>query len=105
MTFEIAHGLPDTARAAVLHGEGEHFCAGLDLSELQTRDAAHGSRDLIVANLAADLLMVGAVLFSSACYVAGAGVGRSMPGRHWKRCRSRPGGEIPFARWFAMSSV
>lgn len=22
--------LPDTVRAAVLHGEGDHFCAGLD---------------------------------------------------------------------------
>src|SRR5436189_6382251 len=26
---------PDTVRAAVLDGEGEHFCAGLDLSELK----------------------------------------------------------------------
>jgi enoyl-CoA hydratase/carnithine racemase len=29
-------------RAAVIDGEGEHFCAGLDLSELQERDAAQG---------------------------------------------------------------
>ena len=34
--------LPAHARAAVLHGEGEHFCAGLDLSELQSRDAGEG---------------------------------------------------------------
>ena len=34
--------LPANARAAVLHGEGEHFCAGLDLSELQSRDAGEG---------------------------------------------------------------
>ena len=34
--------LPALARAAVLHGEGEHFCAGLDLSELQSRDAGEG---------------------------------------------------------------
>ena len=26
--------LPDAVRAAVLHGEGEHFSAGLDLSEV-----------------------------------------------------------------------
>jgi (methylthio)acryloyl-CoA hydratase len=26
----------------VLHGEGEHFCAGLDLSELKERDAGQG---------------------------------------------------------------
>ena len=26
--------LPASTRAAVIHGDGEHFCAGLDLSEL-----------------------------------------------------------------------
>lgn len=30
--------LPDTVRAAVISGEGAHFCAGLDLSELVARD-------------------------------------------------------------------
>ncbi len=34
--------LPGTVRAAVIDGEGEHFCAGLDLSELNERDAAQG---------------------------------------------------------------
>jgi enoyl-CoA hydratase/carnithine racemase len=34
--------LPNHARAAVIHGEGDHFCAGLDLSELQERDAGEG---------------------------------------------------------------
>ena len=34
--------LPPEAKAAVLHGEGAHFCAGLDLSELQERDAGQG---------------------------------------------------------------
>jgi enoyl-CoA hydratase/carnithine racemase len=38
-TFET---LPTQAKAAVLCGDGEHFCAGLDLSELQTRDAGEG---------------------------------------------------------------
>jgi len=37
-------GLPGTVRAAVIEGEGEHFCAGLDLSELQERDAGEGMR-------------------------------------------------------------
>jgi len=32
--------LPAEVRAVVLSGEGEHFCAGLDLSELQERDVA-----------------------------------------------------------------
>lgn len=30
--------LPDGVRAVVLHGEGDHFCAGLDLSELTERN-------------------------------------------------------------------
>ena len=34
--------LPGDIGAVVLHGEGEHFSAGLDLSELQTRDIAQG---------------------------------------------------------------
>ena len=34
--------LPSTVRAAVLDGAGDHFCAGLDLSELQERDAGAG---------------------------------------------------------------
>lgn len=39
---ELFESLPATARAAVLDGEGEHFCAGLDLSELKARDAGAG---------------------------------------------------------------
>mgnify|MGYP000647329295 FL=1 len=39
---DIFQNLPKEARAAVIHGEGEHFCAGLDLSELQERDAGEG---------------------------------------------------------------
>ena len=38
-TFET---LPAGVRAAVLDGEGDHFSAGLDLSELQERDAPQG---------------------------------------------------------------
>ena len=34
--------LPEGTHAAVIHGEGDHFCAGLDLSELQERDAGAG---------------------------------------------------------------
>jgi len=34
--------LPSSVRAAVIDGEGTHFCAGLDLSELQERDATEG---------------------------------------------------------------
>jgi len=34
--------LPAGVKALVLHGEGEHFCAGLDLAELADRSAAQG---------------------------------------------------------------
>ncbi len=34
--------LPASTRAVVLCGEGDHFCAGLDLSELKDRDAVQG---------------------------------------------------------------
>ena len=34
--------LPATTKAVVLSGEGPHFCAGLDLSELKDRDAVQG---------------------------------------------------------------
>ena len=34
--------LPSTVRAAVLCGDGEHFCAGLDLSDIKDRDAVEG---------------------------------------------------------------
>ena len=35
-------GLPDSVGAAVLNGSGDHFCAGLDLSELKDRSAVDG---------------------------------------------------------------
>jgi len=38
-TFE---NLPSGVRAAVIDGEGPHFCAGLDLGELKERDAGQG---------------------------------------------------------------
>jgi enoyl-CoA hydratase/carnithine racemase len=39
---KIFEDLPASVRAAVVDGEGEHFCAGLDLSELKERDAGQG---------------------------------------------------------------
>ncbi|MDZ7938119.1 MAG: crotonase/enoyl-CoA hydratase family protein [Rhodoferax sp.] len=41
----LAHrfeNLPTETKAVVLYGEGSHFCAGLDLSELKDRDAVEG---------------------------------------------------------------
>jgi enoyl-CoA hydratase/carnithine racemase len=39
---DVFQNLPAEAAAAVIHGEGSHFCAGLDLSELKERDAGEG---------------------------------------------------------------
>jgi enoyl-CoA hydratase/carnithine racemase len=39
---DLFERMPAGVRAAVITGEGEHFCAGLDLSELQDRDASQG---------------------------------------------------------------
>jgi len=39
---DLFEELPQSVRAAVLSGAGEHFCAGLDLSELKERDAGQG---------------------------------------------------------------
>ena len=38
----VFESMPDGVRAIVLDGEGDHFCAGLDLSELKERDAGAG---------------------------------------------------------------
>jgi enoyl-CoA hydratase/carnithine racemase len=39
---DVFEKMPASVRAAVIDGEGEHFCAGLDLSELKDRDAGQG---------------------------------------------------------------
>src|SRR5450830_1358491 len=39
---DLFEKMPASVRAAVIDGEGEHFCVGLDLSELQERDASQG---------------------------------------------------------------
>ncbi len=49
MNVELIEGLrgffeapPEGVRAVVLHGEGEHFCAGLDLADIQDHGPAEG---------------------------------------------------------------
>ena len=44
---DVFQNMPESVRAAVLCGEGEHFCAGIDLSELKERDAAQGRTQVI----------------------------------------------------------
>ena len=58
---EVFAQLPDQARAAVLHGSGEHFCAGLDLSELQSRDAGQGMHHSRMWHRAFEQIQLGTV--------------------------------------------
>ena len=41
---DIFERLPDSVRAAVVTGRGEHFCAGLDLSQLKETSTFEGVR-------------------------------------------------------------
>ena len=53
--------LPPEAKAAVLHGEGDHFCTGLDLSELTERDAGQGLQHSRMWHHALDCVQFGPV--------------------------------------------
>lgn len=67
--------LPAEAKAAVLCGEGEHFCAGLDLSELRERDAADGMRHSRLWHAALERAQYGAVPVVAALHGAVVGGG------------------------------
>ena len=71
-TFE---NLPSTVRAAVIDGEGPHFCAGLDLSELQERDAGQGLLHSRMWHAALDLIQHGPVPVIAALHGAVVGGG------------------------------
>ncbi len=68
-------GLPDTVRAAVVDGTGEHFCAGLDLSELKERDAAQGLHHSRMWHAALERLQLGTVPVIAALHGAVVGGG------------------------------
>ena len=67
--------LPGSVRAAVVDGEGPHFCAGLDLSELQERDAGEGLRHSRMWHAALDLVQYGPVPVVAALHGAVVGGG------------------------------
>ena len=67
--------LPDTVRAAVLDGEGEHFCAGLDLSELKERDAGQGMHHSRMWHAALECVQYGPVPVIAALHGAVVGGG------------------------------
>jgi enoyl-CoA hydratase/carnithine racemase len=67
--------LPQEARAAVIHGEGDHFCAGLDLSELKERDAGEGLHHSRSWHVALDAVQSGRVPVVAALHGAVVGGG------------------------------
>lgn len=54
-------GLPDSIKAVILRGEGDHFSAGLDLGELTERDAAAGMQHSRMWHRVFDLIQFGKV--------------------------------------------
>jgi enoyl-CoA hydratase/carnithine racemase len=67
--------LPTEARAAVIAGEGDHFCAGLDLSELKERDAGEGLHHSRSWHVALDAIQFGPVPVVAALHGAVVGGG------------------------------
>lgn len=72
---EAFDNLPSTVRAAVIAGEGDHFCAGLDLSELQERDAGQGLMHSRSWTVALDRVQFGPVPVVAALHGAVVGGG------------------------------
>ncbi len=71
----IFESLPPTVGAAVLDGDGPHFCAGLDLSELKERDAGQGVYHSRMWHLALEKLQYGPVPVIAALHGAVVGGG------------------------------
>ena len=67
--------LPDGVAAAVISGAGEHFCAGLDLSELVERDIGAGVKHSRMWHAAFDLIQFGQVPVVAALHGAVVGGG------------------------------
>ena len=72
---DIFEKLPSSVRAAVIDGEGEHFCAGLDLSELQDRDAGQGLHHSRMWHAALECVQYGPVPVIAALHGAVVGGG------------------------------
>jgi enoyl-CoA hydratase/carnithine racemase len=71
----VFQNLPSEAKAAVIHGEGAHFCAGLDLSELKERDAGEGVFHSRSWHVALDAVQFGPVPVIAALHGAVVGGG------------------------------
>jgi (methylthio)acryloyl-CoA hydratase len=78
MVAELQHiftHLPEGTRAAVIAGEGDHFCAGLDLSEIKDRDAVEGMHHSRSWHVALDFIQFGKVPVVAALHGAVVGGG------------------------------
>jgi enoyl-CoA hydratase/carnithine racemase len=71
----VFENLPDAVGAAVIHGSGDHFCAGLDLSELSERDAVQGLHHSRMWHKALDAIQFGRVPVVAALHGAVVGGG------------------------------
>ena len=72
---DVFQNLPAEAKAAVIEGEGDHFCAGLDLSELKERDAGQGMHHSRGWHVALEALQYGRVPVIAALHGAVVGGG------------------------------
>ncbi len=72
---EVFESFSQTIRAAVIAGEGDHFCAGLDLSELSERDAVQGMHHSRMWHKALDAVQSGTVPVVAALHGAVVGGG------------------------------
>ena len=72
---DLFQNLPRSVRAAVIDGNGEHFCAGLDLSELSERDAGEGVMHSRMWHAALDCVEKGSVPVIAALHGAVVGGG------------------------------
>jgi enoyl-CoA hydratase/carnithine racemase len=72
---DLFQNLPKETKAAVVHGEGDHFCAGLDLSELKERDAGQGVMHSRMWHQALDCVQFGPVPVVAALHGAVVGGG------------------------------
>jgi len=72
---DVFQNLPEEVKAAVIYGEGDHFCAGLDLSELKDRDASQGVYHSRSWHVALDTVQLGRVPVIAALHGAVVGGG------------------------------
>ena len=72
---DLFQNMPEGVRAAVIAGEGDHFCAGLDLSELKERDAGQGMHHSRAWHAALEALHYGPVPVIAALHGAVVGGG------------------------------